>query len=76
MSNYDIKLFETNNQVIIRDYYIKQFIQNEDSEDIIDHVHDMLIPYNEKMNIDHDFPDNILIEDLKMELLYYLYYTY
>ena len=76
LSNFDIKLFETNNQVIIRDYYIKQFIQNEDSEDIIDHVHDMLIPYNEKMNIDHDFPDNILIEELKMELLYYLYYTY
>ncbi len=76
LSNFDIKFFETNNQVIIRDNYIKQFIQNEDSEDIIDHVHDMLIPYNEKMNIDHDFPDNILIEELKTELLYYLYYTY
>ena len=75
LSNFDIKSFKNKNEVIIRNIYINQFIQNEAPDEIVEYIYDMLSPYKQ-LQIDIDFPNSILIDTFKHILIYYLRYKY
>lgn len=75
LSNFDIKSFKNKNEVIIRNIYINQFIQNEDPDEVVEYIYDMLSPYKQ-LQIDIDFPNSILIDTFKHILIYYLRYKY
>lgn len=75
LSHFDIKKFKSNNEIIIRNIYINQFIQNEDPDEIVEYIYDMLSPYK-SLQIDVNFPNSILIDTFKHILIYYLRYKY
>ena len=75
LSNFDIDKFKINNQSNIRNIYINQFVNNENNEDIIEHIYDMIEPYR-KINIHNDFPNKVLIDTFKPMLTDYLHYKY
>lgn len=75
LSNFDIPHFMNNNQVLIRNVYINQFVQNEDEDEIIEYIYDMLETYTQ-FSIDEDFPNNILIKTFINILPTYLRFKY
>jgi hypothetical protein len=76
LSDFNLKLFEDNNQLIIRDTYINQFVDNEDDDEIIDHIYDMINKCFIKLDIDDDFPNKILIDTLKSAVTHYIHFKY
>ena len=75
LSNFDIDTFMANNQLLIRNVYINQFVKNESDHEISEYIYDMLSPYK-KIKIDYEFPRDILVDTFKDIVTYYLHYKY
>jgi len=76
LCEFNLDLFAKKNQLIIRDTFIKQYVSNEDEEEIIESIYDMLNECYSNINIDDEFPNDILIETFKPLLTSYLHYRY
>ena len=76
LSDFNLKLFEDNNKLIIRDIYINQFVDNEDDAEIIDNIYDMINKYFINLKIDDDFPDKILIDTFKSAVTNFIHFKY
>lgn len=75
--NFDLEEFRKNNTYIIRDYVIKDFIDNIDPEEAEIYIFAMLEKYyKKKIYIDIDFPKNKLLEIMRPYLHYYFIITY
>jgi len=70
LSNFDLHHFEDNNQYIIRDYYIKNYIDSSPPSTLIPFISKMFAQYKiTTIQIDDDFPKNRLIEIMRPYLL-------
>ena len=70
LSNFDLRHFEDNNQYIIRDYYIKNYIDSSPPSILIPFIEKMFAQYKiTTIQIDDDFPKNRLIEIMRPYLL-------
>lgn len=75
LSNFNLSKFQQNNRCLIREKYIEQFLVNEDKNTLISYIHSTLT-YNNKIIIDENFPDDILIRVFKPYLRLYLMMSY
>jgi hypothetical protein len=75
LSNFNIDTFKNNNQVLIRNVYINQFVKNEDQDEIVEYIYDMLAPFT-RLKIDTEFPESVLVDTFKDVLVNYLRYKY
>jgi len=75
LSNFNLTDFQRNNQVLIRNKYINQFVENEDESTLVDYILNMLT-YDARIKIDPDFPDNTLVLIFKPYLRLYLEMNY
>jgi len=73
MSNFDIYLFKKNNEYIIREYYITNYVENTPPDSLILDIKYMLATMNisKKINIHCDFPKDKLIKIMRPYLLLY-----
>lgn len=82
INNFNILLFGIENEPIIREYAIKNYINNSTNDILKSHILNMLDDYNfycpltNKIEIDNHFPNNKLIKILKPYLKLYLYSLY
>lgn len=74
--NVDIFLYE--NEAIIRDMYIRDFIKTNSVGDVYPYVKQMILFLDKqrKLRIDRDFPKDRLVEIMRPYLKLYMYYTY
>lgn len=78
--NFDIKLFKTENECLIRDFSIKRYIYSSNYDTLYDNIIIMIADikkrnrkYKHFMNIDDEFPQNKLVDIMRPYLhLYYL----
>ena len=75
LCNFNLTVFQRNNRTLIRETYIRQFINNEDKDVLLDYIYDMLT-YNNEIQIDLEFPDDILLDIFKPYLTLYLNMCY
>ena len=75
LSNFNLSKFQQNNRCLIREKYIDQFIENEDNDTLVGYIHSTL-SYNSNINIDNNFPDDILVRVFKPYLRLYLMMSY
>jgi ribosomal protein S18 len=75
ISNFHLTNFQTNNCVLIREKYIKQFLENEDEYTMTDYIYSAL-SYNNHINVDVSFPKPLLISIFKPYLKLYLDMSY
>jgi len=75
LSNFNLSKFQQNNRCLIREKYIEQFLVNEDKDTLVSYIHSTL-SYNNKIIIDDNFPDDILIRVFKPYLRLYLMMSY
>ena len=76
LSDFNLKLFEENNKLIIRDTYINQFVDNEDDDEIVENIYDMIHQYFVALDIDDEFPTKILIDTFKSAVTNYIHFKY
>ena len=75
MENFNMAEYALNNESIIRDYSIKKHIESSSPDIISSEIRAMLKTnfYGKKLNIDYEFPKDVLIKIFKPYLhLYYL----
>jgi len=78
--NFDIKLFKSENECLIRDFSIKRYVYSSNYDTLYDNVIIMITDikkrnrkYKHFMNIDDDFPQKKLVDIMRPYLhLYYL----
>jgi hypothetical protein len=78
--NFDIKLFKSENECLIRDFSIKRYVYSSNYDTLYDNVIIMISDikkrnrkYKQFMNIDDDFPQKKLVDIMRPYLhLYYL----
>jgi hypothetical protein len=78
--NFDIKLFKSENECLIRDFSIKRYVYSSNYDTLYDNVIIMIADikkrnrkYKHFMNIDDDFPQKKLVDIMRPYLhLYYL----
>jgi hypothetical protein len=78
--NFDIKLFKSENECLIRDFSIKRYVYSSNYDTLYDNVIIMIADikkrnrkYKQFMNIDDDFPQKKLVDIMRPYLhLYYL----
>lgn len=76
--NFHLKIFRDNNECLIRNIYIEKLLNNNKIQ-LVNNINSMINLYNENkhhsmiINIDTDFPDDILIKAMKPYLK--LFYT-
>lgn len=76
LCEFNLGLFAKNNKLVIRDTFINQYINNEDEEEIIESIYDMINECYSDINIDDQFPNDVLIETFKPLVTSYLHYRY
>ena len=76
LSGFNNEVFGENHKLIIRDTYINQFVDNEDEDEIVDNIYDMISEFFIDLNIDEDFPNDILINTFKSAATNYIHYKY
>ena len=75
--NFDLEEFCKNNTYVIREYVIKDFIDNISPEEAEIYIFSMVEKYYKKKTyIDIDFPKNKLLEIMRPYLQYYFIATY
>jgi hypothetical protein len=80
VSNFDIKVFQYENECLIRDFAIKRYIYSSNYDTLYDNVMTMIYDlkkrnrkYKHFMNVDDDFPQKNLVDIMRPYLhLYYL----
>lgn len=75
LCEFNLSVFEKNNQLVIRDTYINQFIQNEDEDEVVESIYDMLQGFP-KIKLDLEFPDKFIIESFKSVVIHFLHFKY
>lgn len=75
LSNFNLTDFQRNNQVLIRQKYLNRFIDNEDEATLVDYIFNMLT-YDQRIQIDPHFPDDMLVRIFKPYLRLYLEMNY
>jgi hypothetical protein len=76
-ANFNLENFRKDNLYIIREYTIKDYVDNLDHNEAEDHIYTMIKTYyKKKINISDDFPKNRLHEIMKPYLYYYFIATY
>jgi len=76
LSEFNLDVFGDNYKLIIRDTYLNQFVDNEDEDEIVDNIYDMINEFYPRINIDEDFPNDILINTFKIAVSNYIHYKY
>lgn len=76
LSDFNINSFAESNKLIIRDIYINQFVDNEDTDEIVESIYDMINEFYLRIDIDENFPNDILINTFKSPTTNYLHYKY
>lgn len=76
LSEFNLDVFGENHKLIIRDTYLNQFVDNEDEDEILDNIYDMINEFYPRINIDEDFPNDILINTFKSAVSIYIHYKY
>jgi len=77
IENFDLENFRKNNTYIIREYAIKDFINNIQPNEAEIHIFNMLKSYvRRKKSIHFDFPKNKLLEIMRPYLNYYFISIY
>lgn len=82
MNNFNILMFEIEHEPIIREYAIKNYINNSTNEVLNGHLLNMLDDYNasctifKRIEIDREFPKQKLIKIMKPYLSLYIYSLY
>ena len=76
ISDFDIDVFGENHKLIIRYTYINQFVDNEDSDEIVEIIYDMIGEFFIDLDIHEDFPNDILINTFKSAVTNYIHYKY
>lgn len=76
ISEFNLDVFGDNYKLIIRDTYLNQFVDNEDEDEIVDNIYDMINEFYPRINIDEDFPNDILINTFKTAVANYIHYKY
>ena len=73
LSNFDIYHFKKNNEYIIREYYITNYVENTPTDSLILDIKYMLDTMNisKKIHIHCDFPKDTLIQVMRPYLLLY-----
>ena len=75
LSDFNTNRFYLDNESIIRDEYIDDFVKNGPIDDLLDYIYDMIykVPNRKYLiKIDHDFPSDILINVMRPYLKLYL----
>ncbi len=75
LSDFNINRFYLDNEAIIRDEYIDDFVKNGSNDDLLEYIYDMIykVPNKECLiKIDHDFPSDTLIHIMRPYLKLYL----
>jgi hypothetical protein len=75
LSNFNLKRFQDENEVLIQKAHVSQFIRNSNIKDLRYEILHMLKEhkYSKNLHIDRDFPTEILVEIFKPYLaLYYM----
>ena len=77
LCNFDIDLFYYKHEAFIRDEYINSFIKTSNSDDLFPYVREMLskIVIPNKIDIDKDFPQDVLVRIMRPFLKLYLFHT-
>ena len=77
LCNFDIDLFYYKHEAFIRDEYINNFIKTTTNNDLYPHVREMLrkVVIPNKLNIDIDFPKDILCNIMRPFLKLYLIHS-
>jgi len=77
MANFNLENFRKENLYIIREYAIKDYVDNLEHSEAEDYIYTMIKTYyRKKINISDDFPKNKLYEIMKPYLHYYFIATY
>ena len=73
LSNFDLYLFKKNNEFIIREYYIKNYVETTHIDSLCLDIKFMLLSMNisKQIHIHCDFPKDVLIEIMRPYLLLY-----
>lgn len=73
LSNFNISVFQKNNEYIIREYYIKSYVENTSQNLLYSDIIYMLqlLKITKKIQIHPDFPKNILVKIMQPYLLLY-----
>lgn len=81
--NFDITMFIDNYEYILREYSFQNYLNNSTKKTILDDIKLMIDSFNmnfsnqnQKIKIDEEFPENILIKVMKPYLYLYLVYNY
>lgn len=80
LSNFNLKRFQDENEVLIQKSHVKQFIRNSEDKDLRYEILNMLNrnPYSRNIRIDRDFPTDMLIKIFTpyLELFYQELYAF
>lgn len=73
LSNFELYLFKKNNEFIIREYYIKNYVETTPMDSLCLDIKFMLLSMNisKQIKIHCDFPKDVLIEIMRPYLLLY-----
>jgi hypothetical protein len=76
-ANFNLENFRKDNLYIIREYAIKDYVDNLEHSEAENYIYTMIKTYyRKKINISNDFPKNRLYEIMKPYLHYYFIATY
>jgi hypothetical protein len=78
LGNFDLKTFQSDNEFIIRDYYINNYVENTPVNILYNEVNQMLITacFSNKIRIHQDFPKEKLVNIMRPYLLLYFQSLY
>jgi hypothetical protein len=77
MANFNLENFRKDNLYIIREYAIKDYVENLEHSEAEDYIYTMIKTYyRKKINISNDFSKKKLYEIMKPYLYYYFIATY
>ena len=80
LSNFNLKRFQDENEVLIQKAHVKQFIRNSEDKDVRYEILHMLNhnPYSRNIRIDKDFPTDVLLKIFTpyLELFYQELYSF
>lgn len=75
LCHFDLELFEIENEFLIRDYAITNYINNSTNYILHEKIIQMLFQYNRKISVDEGFPEEKLIAIMKPYLYLYIIIT-
>lgn len=76
--NFDINMFKMRYEYDIKNYAIKSYAENATAKDLVEYAFEMLsmVDINNVWEFDKDFPDEILVRELRPFIKIYLFYSY